>query len=140
MLNGDRIQAREGVLATPKHLHVITTTRGNFPSKICKRGGGRREIEWGEGERRRRRPRRSGHGEEDERWKGHSPYLYPGETDTTGTTSGKAPVLPVRSTAADRRREEINYRWYRWLVGTTGQRPVLPVTRRYYQWFQHSKR
>jgi hypothetical protein len=66
MLNGGRIQEREGVLVAPKHLHAITMTRGNFSSKICKSGGGRREIEWGE-ERRHRRPRKIGHGEEDER-------------------------------------------------------------------------
>jgi len=45
----DRITAKEEVWATPKHLHTIPTTRGNFSSKIGKSGGGRREIEWGVG-------------------------------------------------------------------------------------------
>jgi hypothetical protein len=43
----DRITTKEEVWATPKHLHAIPTTRGNFSSKIGKSGGGRREIEWG---------------------------------------------------------------------------------------------
>jgi hypothetical protein len=47
MSKRSRIQAREGVLAATKHLHAITTTREIFSSKICKSGGGRREIEWG---------------------------------------------------------------------------------------------
>jgi hypothetical protein len=50
MSKRSRIQAREEVSAAPKHLHAITTIREIFSSKICKGGGGRREIEWG-GER-----------------------------------------------------------------------------------------
>jgi hypothetical protein len=66
-MKGSRIQAREEVTAATKHLHAITTIGRNFSSKICKSGGGRREIEWGGGERRRRRPGEFGHGVEDER-------------------------------------------------------------------------
>jgi len=44
----DRITPKEEVWATLKHLHAIPTTRRNFSSKIDKRGGVRREIEWGE--------------------------------------------------------------------------------------------
>jgi hypothetical protein len=46
-MKGSRIQAREEVTAATKHLHAITTIGRNFSSKICKSGGGRREIEWG---------------------------------------------------------------------------------------------
>jgi hypothetical protein len=49
--------------------------------------------------------------------KSNRPYLYPRDMDTTGTTGGKALVLPVRLTVADRRCEEMNYRWF---IGTTG--------------------
>jgi hypothetical protein len=48
---------------TPKHLHTIPTTRGNFSSKIGKSGGGRREIEWGDGRGGAVGWRRHGHGE-----------------------------------------------------------------------------
>jgi hypothetical protein len=47
MTKGSRIQAREEVTVATKHLHAITTTGGNFSSKIYKSGEGRREIEWG---------------------------------------------------------------------------------------------
>jgi hypothetical protein len=60
MSKRSRIQARKGVLAAPKHLHAITTTREIFSLKICKGGGGRKEIEWEERDGRRRRPSEMG--------------------------------------------------------------------------------
>jgi hypothetical protein len=95
------VQSREEVLAAPKHLHTITTTGGNFSSKICKSGGGRREIEWGVERGNAVDLVRLGTGKK-MRGKSNHPYLYLRETETTGTTGGRAPVLPVRSTAADR--------------------------------------
>jgi hypothetical protein len=105
-----RIQAREGVSAPTKNLHVFTTAGESFSSKICKTGGWRREIEWGEERGDTGGQERDGGTVKKMGRKSNRGYLYP---RGTGTTGGKAPVLLVRSIAADRRHEEMNCRWYR---------------------------
>jgi hypothetical protein len=80
-----RIQARGGVSAATKHLHAFTTAGESFSSKICKSGGWRREIEWGE-------ERGGADGHERDRGvvkkvgrKSNRSYLYLGQRRGTGT-------------------------------------------------------